>query len=355
MHELDTILQYADALDASDVHLKSGLRPRFRVAGGLRELEEVATLSADDIGRITTEIMTPEQLSYLDSHCEVDFTYGSDIGRFRCAYFSDHWGPAAVYRRIPSHIATLEELGLPDGITQFAHLHRGLMLVTGSTGSGKSATMAAILDIINERYHKHIITLEDPIEYLHEDRLGVIHQRGLHDDFADFGSGIIAAMRQDPDVLVIGELRDEESIRHALTAAETGILVFGTLHTNGAAESVNRIIDAFPATEQSQVRVQLSESLAGVVSQVLVNRADDQGRIPATEVLVATPAVGSLIRDGKTQDIANVIQGGRSRGMHTLDDSLAELVRQQLVTTREAACHSRNKGRFEESPYKRRG
>jgi twitching motility protein PilT len=354
MPEIDTILQFAEALNASDVHLKSGVRPRFRVGGNLREVTEVPVLSANDVDRITAEIMTPDQRAQLDTNYEVDFTYGAEIGRFRCAYFHDHWGPGAVYRRIPSRIATLQELGMPNGIAQFAHLHRGLMLITGSTGSGKTATMASLLDIINERYHKHIITLEDPIEYLHKDRLGVIHQRGLHDDFEDFGSGIIAAMRQDPDILVIGEMRDEESIRHALTAAETGILVFGTLHTNGAAESIDRVIDAFPAAEQSQVRVQLSESLAGVVSQVLLHRADSPGRIPATEVLVATPAVASLIRDGKTQDIANVIQGGRSRGMHTLDESLVDLVRQHVVTSKEAALHARNKGRFEESPYKRR-
>ena len=354
MPEIDTLLQFADESGASDIHLKSGYRPRVRVSGTLNVAEDFPELSHEDVCRLTGELMTDEQRESFRTMCEIDFTYGSDEGRYRCAFFRDQCGAGAVMRRIPAQIATLMDLNLPETIMQFAHLHRGLVLVTGSTGSGKSATMAAILDVINTRYHKHIITLEDPIEYLHSEKLGVIHQRGMHDDFEDFESGIVSALRQDPDVLVIGELRDLESIRRALTAAETGILVFGTLHTNSAADSIDRIIDAFPAVEQSQVRVQLSESLAGIVSQVLLQRADGHGRIPATEVLVATPAVAGIIREGKTQDLANVIQGGKSRGMHTLDDSLERLLRSEVIEAQEAVLYARNKARFDRVMSRRR-
>jgi len=351
MPEIDSILLHAEALEASDLHLKSGMRPRLRLVGNLEEIDGFPVLAPGDVERMTTEILTSGQMDQFRHRRELDFTYGTPTGRFRCAYFRDHQGIGAVFRRIPTGIPTLQELGLPLELEQFAHLHRGLVLVTGASGAGKSSTLAAIIDTINSKYHKHILTMEDPIEFLYQDKLGVIHQRGMHYDFDSFEEGIIAAMRQDPDVMVIGELRDLESVRQALRAAETGILVFGTLHTNSAADSIDRIIDVFPAQEQSQVRVQLSDSLAGIVSQVLLRRSDGPARIPATEVLVATSAVGSLIRECKTQDIVNVIQSGKSRGMHTLDDSLHRLVRRRMIEPQEAFIHAANKTKFEDSMF----
>lgn len=348
MAEIDKFLHVAAELEASDLHIKTGMTPRFRQSGRLEEAKDFAPLTAEQVAAMTSEILTEQQAEHFRTHREIDFTYGNADGRFRCNFFFDNCGPGAVFRRIPAKVPTLEQLNLPEEIEQFAHLRRGLVLITGSSGSGKTSTLAALVDVINQNYHRHVITLEDPIEYLHEDKLAVIHQRGMHDDIPDFQTGIMAALRQDPDAIVIGELRDLESIRRALTAAEIGILVFGTLHTNSAADSIDRIVDVFPSYEQSQVRTQLSESLAGVVSQFLLNRLNRPGRYPATEVLVGTPAVSAIIREGKTQEISTVIQGGRARGMHTLDDSLERLVRRRIVDAKEAALLARNKARFDE-------
>jgi twitching motility protein PilT len=347
MAEIDLLLQHLAKVQASDLHIRVGMKPRLRVAGTLQLAKDFPPLNEDDVQRLMMEILNEEQREHFRQQHELDFTHGTEHARFRCNYFRDNWGPGAVFRGIPAEVPGLAALNLPPELDQFAHARRGLVLVTGSSASGKSSTLAALVDILNESYHRHVITLEDPIEYIHRDKLGVIHQRGLHEDFASFESGILDAMRQDPEVLVIGELRDLESMRRALTAAETGILVFATLHTNGAAESIDRIIDAFPSHEQTQVRVQLSESLAGIVSQVLLHRIDGAGRVPATEVLVATPALASIIREGKTQDIANVIQSGRTRGMHTLEDSLESLVKRRIVDAKEAYLFARNKARFD--------
>ena len=351
MAEIDQLLQHAEAMEASDLHIKSGMTPRMRVIGQLEEATGFGTLAAEDVDRLTGEILSTEQLEQFQLQHELDFTYGTATSRFRCAYFKDYRGTGAVFRRIPTATPNLESLSLPPDLEQFAHLHRGLVLVTGASGAGKSSTLASLINIINSTYSKHIITLEDPIEFLYEDQASVIHQRGMHYDFETFEEGIVSAMRQDPDVMVIGELRDLESIRRALTAAETGVLVFGTLHTNSATDTIDRIIDAFPAHEQGQVRAQLSESLAGVISQALLRRMDSPGRIPATEVLVATPAVGSIIREGKSQDLVNIIQSGRARGMHTMDDSLNYLVRRRVVEPKEAFVHARNKAKFEDTMF----
>ena len=220
-------------------------------------------------------------------------------------------------------------------------------MVTGATGSGKTTTLASLVDIVNSNYRKHIISLEDPIEYLHESRMSLVQQRGLHYDIRDFASGIVDALKEDPDVLLIGEMRDLETIRLALTAAELGVLVFSTLHTNGAGESCDRIIDVFPDEEQPQIRAMLSQSLAGVVSQALLRRADGTGRLPAVEVLVATAAVRSLIRENKIHEMASVLQMGRAQGMRLLDDSLHDLVARKLVDPEEAYAYARGKSRFE--------
>ena len=346
MAEIDMYLAFANANDASDLHLKSGMRPRVRVDGNLEEVDHFDVLTVDDVKRLTNEITSSEQRGFFEDGNELDFTYECRGARFRCALFHDYRGPAAVFRSINCTVPTLEDLNLPPSIYQFAHARRGLILITGASGSGKSSTLAAIVDTINETYLKHIITLEDPIEYLHDDKLGVVPQRGMHEHFRSFQDGITSAMRQDPDVLVIGELRDIESMRRALAAAETGILVLTTLHTNSAMDSIDRMVDSFPFQEQDHARVQLSESLCGIVSQVLINRSDRSGRVPATEILFSSPAIASIIREGKTSDILNVIQGGKDRGMHTMDESLLTLVDKGLIDVDDARAYARSKRRF---------
>lgn len=348
MAEIDTLLRSMTELEASDLHLRVGIPPRWRIGSQLQQLEGKAPLTSEDVERLTREILTKEQSAQYASRRELDFSYGNPgEGRFRCNYFQDYWGPAAVFRRIPERIPALRELGLPPSIEYFAHLKRGLVLVTGASGSGKTTTLAALIDVINSHYRKHVITLEDPIEYLHQRKNAVIHQRGMHYDISDFGSGIVAALRQDPDVLLIGELRDLDSIRQAVSAAETGLLVFATLHTNSAADSIDRMIAVFPPEQQPLVRSQLADSLAGIICQVLVDRADGDGRVPASEVLVTTPAVSGIIREGNTQDLVNVVQSGRDRGMHSLDDSLETLVRERKIDPVHAHRFAHNKKRFD--------
>jgi twitching motility protein PilT len=326
-----------------------GNRPRFRVLGELRDVEGSEAFSYEEIDRMTREILNEEQDRWYHEAGEIDFAYGDvKFGRYRCNYFKEHWGPAACFRRIPVQIPTLKELNLPASIESLIHLRGGIVLVTGPTGSGKTSTLASLLDLINQHQRKHIITLEDPIEYLHPSKKSVVHQRGLHYDILDFPSGLRAALREDPDILLIGEMRDLETIRLALTAAEVGSLVFGTLHTNGATQTVDRIIDVFPADEQPQIRAMLSQSLQGVISQVLLKRTDTGGRIPATEVMFGNPAVSNLIREAKIQEIVSVIQAGKQQGMHTLDDSLVQLVTKKLVDPEEAFSYAENKGWFEQ-------
>ncbi len=348
MAAIDPFLERMKTLDASDLHFKPGMKPRYRIHGELKEVAGTPLLGPEDIDRLTLEILTPEQDRLYRQNGDIDFAYGGmKSGRFRCNYFREHRGPAAVFRRIPLKIPTLKELGLPTGLESLIHLQGGIVLVTGPTGSGKTSTLAALIDMVNTNYRKHIITLEDPIEYLHPSKKSVVHQRGLHYDITDFAGGVKAAMREDPDLLLIGEMRDPPTIRLALTVAEVGTLVFATLHTNSAAASVDRIIDVFPSDEQPQIRTMLSLSLAGVVSQVLLRRLDTGGRIPATEVMFGTPAVQNLIRENKIQEITTVIQSGGQQGMRTLDDSLLELVTRKLVSPEEAASYAENKARFE--------
>lgn len=348
MAQIDSLLERMTALDASDLHLKVDTKPRYRIDGELEEIDDVPLLNRQRLEQLTNEILTEEQLQQFTAKSELDFAYGTPtLGRFRCNYFVDHWGRAAVFRRIAAAVPTFASLGLPKQLEKFAHMKRGLVLVTGSTGAGKSSTLAALVDLINASYRRHIITLEDPIEFIHASKRSIIHQRGVNYDINDFASGIHAAMRESPDVLVIGEMRDLDSIRQALTAAEIGVLVFATLHTNSAAGSIDRIIDVFPSEEQAQVRVQLAQSLAGVVSQALLRRKSGKGRVVATEVLVANNAVSNIVREGRTQDLVSVLQGGKSQGMHTLDDSLEQLVQHGIVEGREAYLHAHNKPRFE--------
>lgn len=349
MARIDRLLDRMKEKEASDLHLKVGMKPRFRVRGDLQDVEGTSPLSRDQLDSMTREILTEEQEKLYRDAGEIDFAYGDvKSGRFRCNYFQEHRGPAAVFRRIPVQIPTLKELNLPPVLENLVHLRGGLVLVTGPTGSGKTSTLAALLDIINSTQRKHIITLEDPIEYLHPSKKSVVHQRGLHYDMTDFATGIRAALREDPDILLIGEMRDLETIQLALTAAEVGCIVFATLHTNGAQDSIDRIIDVFPADEQPQIRAMLSQGLAGVVSQVLLARTDQPGRMPATEVLFGNPAVSNLIREAKVQEITSTIQAGKQQGMHTLDDSLMGLVNKKMVSPEEAYSYAENKSWFEQ-------
>jgi len=349
MAAIDGLLHRMKDAEASDLHLKSGARPRFRIRGYLADVEGTAPFTREQVGSMTREILTEEQDRYYREKGEIDFAYGDlKSGRFRCNFFQDHNGPAASFRRLPIQIPTIKDLNLPPVLESFIHLRSGLVLVTGPTGSGKTSTLAALLDLINTQYRKHIITLEDPIEYLHPNKRSVVHQRGLHYDITDFASGVRAALREDPDILLIGEMRDLETIRLALTAAEVGCITFATLHTNGASQTVDRIIDVFPADEQHQVRAMLSQSLGGVVSQVLLRRVDKEGRVPATEVLIGNPAVSNLIRENKVQEMTSVIQAGKGQGMHTIDESLMSLVARKMVDPEEAFSYADNKGWFEQ-------
>lgn len=349
MSRIDSMLEGMKALEASDLHLKIGLRPRFRVNGDLQEVAGYDVMTAAFMEDVLGELLTEVQRERFRADNEVDVAYSDVEGtRFRCNIFREYYGVAAVIRMLPARVPTLKELNLPDCLEAFAHLTSGLVMVTGGTGSGKTSTLACLVDVVNRHYRRHIITLEDPIEYVHQPQRSFIHQRSLYRDMKDFSSGIRDSLREDPDVILVGELRDLKTIRRAIAAAETGVLVFATLHTNSCVETIDRIIDVFPAEEQNQVRAMLSYSLAGVVSQVLLRRRGGEGRVPATEVLVGTPAVANLIREGKATELANVIQAGKARGMHTLDDSLERLVQSRTVTAQEAYTFAVNKLRFEQ-------
>lgn len=348
MTELDALLDRMGPLGATDLHLKVGRAPEFRLRGVLERYEAQPPLTAERLAALTQSILTPEQSARLKAGGDLDFGYGSVArGRYRVCYYREQDGWSAAFRRLPGVIPSLAELNLPEALEDLARLPKGLVLVTGATGSGKTTTLAALIDIINGDYRKHVITLEDPVEFLHESKRSIIHQRGIGYEVPDFATGIATAMREDPDVLMIGELRDTESMRLAISAAELGILVFTTLHTNGAAASIDRIIDMFPSDEQHQVRAMLAGSLAGVVSQVLLPSKDGRGRRPATEVLFGNPAISNLIRENKIHEVSTLMQAGRARGMRTLDDSIEDLLKRGLVSPPEAVSYTSNRTRFE--------
>ena len=344
MKTIDALLAHAAQARASDLHLRVGVRPRYRVDGQLLEHEGSKVMTRHDLLEIIGGLLTDEQQRRFAQLEEVDVALScSDVGRLRCNAFIDHNGPGLAIRLLPEAIPDFSELNLPGGLDRLAHLNKGLVLITGATGSGKSSTLAAIIDIINRTYAKHIIVLEDPIEYVHHSRKSMVHHRGMHLHFSSFESGLREALREDPDVLLVGELRELESIRLALTAAEMGILVFATLHTVGAAQSIDRIYDVFPPKEQQQIRTMLSHSLEAVVSQVLLKRIDTAGRLPAIEVLICSAGVRALIREGKTQEISTYIQSGKSQGMHTLNDSVERLVREGKISPEEGlTCTQRS-------------
>jgi twitching motility protein PilT len=332
----------------SDLHLAAGLEPRTRVHGALEPVEGWPVLDHEALSGLLQEITTEAQWEEYQRSGDLDFAYGLEgIARFRANYLRQENGAAAVFRIIPEKIVPLEELHLPKAIESLAHLQQGLVLVTGPTGSGKSTTLAAVIDRINSTYQKHIVTIEDPVEFVHQNKLSIFSQREVGVDTESFGSALRAAIRQDADVILVGEMRDLETISLAITAAEMGALVFGTLHTNGAANTINRLIDAFPAEEQAQIRTTLAESVAGIVSQLLLKTADGQGRCAVNEILLKTPGLPNIIREGNTPMITTIIQSGKNQGMQLMDDALMALIEEKRITAREAFMKAMNKSRFE--------
>jgi twitching motility protein PilT len=328
---------------ASDLHITVGAPPTVRVHGTLRAIDGLPKLTPTDTREIVYSILNNSQRQRLETDWQLDFSYSvPGHARFRVNAYFQRGTLGAAFRLIPNETVALEKLGLPPVVRDFATKPRGLVLVTGPTGSGKSTTLASLIDLINQTRDEHILTIEDPIEFLHRHKRCIVNQRELGADAPSFAAGLKAALRQDPDVILVGEMRDMETIGTALTAAETGHLVFATLHTQDAPQSIDRIIDVFPSNQQGQVRMQLAVSLQGIVTQTLLPTADGQGRCVAAEVLVPTPGVRNLVREHKTHQIYSLIQTGAQHGMQSMDMSLAGLVRQGLITPSLAESRSSN-------------
>jgi twitching motility protein PilT len=333
MATLPELLRTLVNVAGSDLHLTVGSPPRVRADGTLRSLD-LAPLTANETQALAYSVLTAAQRNSFEETLELDFSFGvPGLARFRCNVFSQRGAVAAVYRLIPERIPSFEELGLPAVVATLADRPRGLVLVTGPTGSGKSTTLAAMIDRINSHRRQHILTIEDPVEFIYEHKQCLVNQREVHTDTRSFAAALRAALREDPDIVLIGEMRDLETMEVALRIAETGHLTLATLHTNSAAQTIHRIIDAFPAHQQDQIRTQLSLTLEGVVSQTLLRRADDDGRVAAVEILVPTPGVRNLIRDDKVHQIYSAMQSGQHKaGMQTMNQSLAMLWRRQVIT-----------------------
>ena len=348
MAQIDQLLGYLKEKKGSDLHLAAGLEPRIRVNGELRAVDGATRLDDAGLRKLMREITSEAQWSVYTEKFDLDFAYGLEgVARFRANYFVQERGAGAVLRMIPEKIVPLEDLKLPKAIESLVHLRKGLVVVTGPTGSGKSTTLAAIVDMINRTYSKHILTLEDPVEFVHQNKKSVISHREVGAQTQGFGPGLRAAIRQDADVVLVGEMRDYETISLALTAAEMGMLVFGTLHTNSAPKTIDRIIDTFPADEQSQIRLSLAESLAAVVAQLLIPTADGKGRLAANEILLKTKALPNIIRENNVGMLGSFIQQGKADGMQLMDDALFELVQANKIEAYDAYLKATDKARFE--------
>ena len=348
MPQIDELLRYLKANKGSDLHLAAGLEPRVRVNGELRAIENQPKLGDEAVRKLLREIASPGQWQSYEASGDLDFSYGLEgVARFRVNFFVQEHGAGAVCRMIPEKIVALEDLALPKAIESLVHLRKGLVVVTGPTGSGKSTTLAAIIDKINRTYAKHILTLEDPVEFVHQNKLCVFSHREVGTHTQGFGPGLRAAIRQDADVVLVGELRDYETISLAITAAEMGMLVFGTLHTGSAPKTIDRIIDTFPADEQAQVRLSLAESLAAVVAQLLLPTADGKGRIAVNEILLKTKSLPNIIREANVSMLASYIQQGKADGMQAMDDALLDLVQKKKVAPYDAFMKASDKTRFE--------
>ncbi len=334
---LRTLLEEMMERDASDLHITAGQCPKLRIDGGIVNSSSVETMTPKDTLQLAYSVLTENQKMRFETEDELDFSFGiQNLARFRGNCFKQRGCVGMVIRMIPFQVKTFEELGLPPVVAKMADRPRGLVLVTGPTGSGKSTTLAAMIDKINKERQGHIITVEDPIEFIHRHQSCIVNQREVGTDTKSFANALKYALREDPDVILVGEMRDLETISAALTIAETGHLVLATLHTNSAAESINRIIDVFPASQQSQVRAQLAFVVEGVVTQMLLPRAKGRGRAMGAEIMVATPAIQSLIRDDKVHQIFSAMQSGKKHGMQTMNDSLYQLYVQREIVMEEA-------------------
>jgi twitching motility protein PilT len=349
MARLDELFHYLKDSKGSDLHLAAGLEPRVRRHGHLEKIPNRPVLSDADLQELLREIASPKQWDRFTKELDLDFAYGLEgVARFRANYLNQGNGVGAVFRIIPEEIIPLERLNLPPAAAALGDLEHGLVLVTGPTGSGKSTTLASIIDHVNQTHDRHIITIEDPIEFVHPNKRSTISQREVGTDTKSFAAALRAAIRQDPNVILVGEMRDYETIALAITAAEMGVLVFGTLHTNSASKTIDRVIDVFPTDQQRQVRSMLASSLAAVASQLLLRTADGEGRVAALELLLRTSGLANVIREGNTPMINSIIQGGKRDGMQSMDDALFAFAKEGRIRGEDAWLKASNKKRFEE-------
>lgn len=346
MADIDFLLEALIDLGGSDLHLSEGSQPKVRIHGRLMPLDE-PVLDTPTMERYMQGIVDPGRWKAFRATNDLDFAYGIEgRGRFRSNFFRQEHGYGAVFRLIPSKVLTLDDLNMPPVMRSIGDFRSGLVLMTGPTGSGKSTSLAAIIDYINENYARHILTIEEPIEFVHPNKRSIFCQREVGEDVKDFASGLKAGLRQDLDVILVGEMRDRETIQLAVTAAATGTLVFGTLHTQSAAKTVNRIVDVFPHDQQEQIRGMLADSLNAIVAQQLMRTADEKGRVAALEVLLSTPALSSGIRANNNSVITNVIQGGGDLGMQMMDDAIMDLVKRRVITGEAAYMKAIDKEKF---------
>jgi twitching motility protein PilT len=348
MARIDALFKLMSDKGASDLHLSTGAPPIFRLRGEM-ERQNFKVLAHEELKAILFEILTEKQRQTFDEKHDLDFAYSvPGLARFRGNIMMQHRGIAAVFRIIPSKILSADDLDLPEGVRKLTSLKKGLVLVTGPTGSGKSTTLAAMIDLINSTRQEHVLTLEDPLEFIHENKMSLFNQRQIGEHSESFATALRAALREDPDVILVGEMRDFETIGLAISAAETGHLVFGTLHTSSAAKTVDRIVDVFPKDSQEQVRAVLSESLRGVVCQQLLKTADGKGRVAALEIMIGNPAIGNLIREGKTFQIPSIMQTGRRDGMQLMDQHILDLLKTRRIAPEEAYRCCQDKKQFEQ-------
>ncbi len=346
MAKIDAFFKLMHDQGASDLHLVSGQPPALRIRGDMERVK-YKILDNDELKAMLYEIAPEDKVKIFEETGDADFGYEiPGLARYRANFFMQKYGVAAVFREIPSSIMTAEQLGLPPVVSKLASLPRGLVLVTGPTGSGKSTTLAAIIDVANRTRKDHIITVEDPIEFVHESQNCIVNHREVGVHTKTFSAALRGALREDPDIILVGELRDLETISLAVEAASTGHLVFGTLHTSSAAKTVDRVIEVFPASQQPQIRSTLADGLRAVLAQVLFKRIDVKGRVPALEILIATPAVRNLVREAKTHQINSMIQTGKKYGMQLLDDAIMELYEKRRISADDAYAKSNDKGRF---------
>jgi twitching motility protein PilT len=346
---IDDLFDIVVANKASDLHLQEGQPPKMRVHGDIRRIRD-ELLTRAQMERMLSEVAGPPRWEAFLKKGDADLAYELNVdSRFRCNLHRQLHGLGGIFRLIPNKIATLEQLGVPPVIRNFANVRGGIVLVTGPTGSGKSTTLAALVDYINSSYSRHIITIEEPIEFVHNNKLGIITQREVGEDTPSFADGLRNAMREDADVVLVGEMRDLETISLALTAAETGLLVFGTLHTNNARKTVDRMIDVFPSSQQPQVRTMLASSLRGIVAQLLLKKKDGSGRLAVNEILVSNSAVSAIIREGKIEQLTDVLITGKGEGMQFMDDAIQRFYDQGVISAQEAYMKAIDKMRF--APY----